>query len=484
MDEKLKVNIAYTTSALFLALSAYLIAIERFYITAFFPVALALIWMYVYRLDWVLLLIAFTTPIAISLSDMDMGVSISLPTEPLLFGVLALAVLKWMFIGNYDRRIIQHPLTLAILFSLVWMFFTSVTSAFPMVSLKYFLSRFWFLVAFYFLGVPLFRNLKNIKAFNWMYIIPLLYVIGHATKVLAAHGFSEDVSHWAMSPFYNDHTAYGAILAMLLPFTVGTTLFRHYSFNYRVIAGVVSVVILIALFLSNSRAAWLSIVGALGVLLIIKLNIKFRYVFLTLLILVGIFFSLRNQIIDYMEDNKQDSSGEFTEHIQSMYNISTDASNLERINRWNSALRMFEARPLVGWGPGTYQFVYAPFQRSDEKTIISTNFGDMGNSHSEYLGPLSESGVLGLVYVLLIVFIGLNRGLRIYQRSDNPEVRLFAMIALLGLTTYWIHGFLNIFLDTDKLSVPVWAYFAIIVALDIYHSDNKKEQKEQKEITD
>lgn len=479
LSEKLKVNIAYIASAVFLALSAYFIAIERFYFSAFFPVAIALLWMYIYRLDWVLLLVAFTTPVAIQLSDMDMGVSVSLPSEPLLFGVLAVALLKWMFEGNYDRQILRHPLTLAIIGSLVWMFFTAVTSELPLVSLKYFLSRLWFVVAFYFLGVPLFKDLKNFKRFNWLYIIPLLYVIFYSTKVLAAHGFSEDVSHWAMSPFYNDHTAYGAILALLLPFTMATTFYRRYSFNYRIIAAVVSVVLLMALYFSNSRAAWLSVIGAFGVLMVIVLKIKFRYIFLALAVLVGVFFSLKTQIIDYMEDNKQDSSGEFTEHIQSMYNISTDASNLERINRWNSALRMFGERPVLGWGPGTYQFVYAPFQRSDEKTIISTNFGDMGNSHSEYLGPLSESGVLGLVFVLLIVLLGINRGMRIYQNSGKPEVRLFAMIAILGLTTYWLHGFLNIFLDTDKLSVPVWAYFAVIVALDIYHfqQEDKKDVK-------
>ena len=42
-------------------------------------------------------------------------------------------------------------------------------------------------------------------------------------------------------------------------------------------------------------------------------------------------------------------------------------------------------------------------------------------------------------------------------------------MAMLGLVTYFSHGFLNNFLDTDKLSVPVWGFIAILVALDIYH---------------
>ncbi|MDZ7778321.1 MAG: O-antigen ligase family protein [Bacteroidales bacterium] len=294
-----------------------------------------------------------------------------------MFGVLLLALLKLALRCAYDMRIVRHPVTLVVFFSLLWMFFTSMTSELPVVSFKYLLSRLWFVVPFYFLGILLFKRFKNIKTFNWLYIIPLIYVIIHTTRVHAAHGFSEDVSHRAMSPFYNDHTAYGAILALLLPFTLVSTFFKRYPVKYRVVAGVVSFILLVALFLSNSRAAWLSFIGAFGVLMFILLKIRFRYVFLVLAVLVGLFYSFKPQIIDYLEDNKQDSSGDFKEHVQSMYNISTDALNLERLNRWQSALRLFEERPVMGWGPGTYQFVYAPFQRSKEKTIISTNFGDM-----------------------------------------------------------------------------------------------------------
>lgn len=38
-------------------------------------------------------------------------------------------------------------------------------------------------------------------------------------------------------------------------------------------------------------------------------------------------------------------------------------------------------------GAGTYQFNYSVYQLNEEKTYISTNLGDKGNAHSEYLGP-------------------------------------------------------------------------------------------------
>jgi hypothetical protein len=41
------------------------------------------------------------------------------------------------------------------------------------------------------------------------------------------------------------------------------------------------------------------------------------------------------------------------------------------------------------------------------------------------------------------------------------------LAALAGLVTYYIHGLLNNFLDTDKISVPFWGFTAMIVAIDI-----------------
>jgi O-antigen ligase len=222
--------------------------------------------------------------------------------------------------------------------------------------------------------------------------------------------------------------------------------------------------------LSLSRAAWISIAGALAVLIAILLHIKFRWILAAFVTIVVVFFSFQHQIIDVLEKNKQDSSNNFVEHVRSISNISSDASNLERINRWQAAIRLFNERPFLGWGPGTYQFVYAPFQRSKEKTIISTNAGDGGNAHSEYIGPLSEMGVIGMLLVFLLVGVMIYRGLTTYKNARNKEARILTLAATLALISYFVHGLLNNFLDTDKLSVPVWGLMAIIAVMDIYYA--------------
>ena len=139
---------------------------------------------------------------------------------------------------------------------------------------------------------------------------------------------------------------------------------------------------------------------------------------------------------------------------------------------------MFNERPLVGFGPGTYQFTYAPYQKPNEKTIISTNNGDVGNAHSEYIGPLAEQGVLGLLFTLLLVYQMLRTGIRVYYRSSSKKARMYALVAMCGLVTYWVHGFLNNFLDNDKTSLAVWGFSALLLMLDLKRVDFEDESQE------
>ena len=467
--------------ASFLVVNFYLVLAKDVYWLFLLPVVLIMLYYYLTSLDKIILLITFLTPFAVNILDMDVGLGVSLPTEPLMFGVLLLFLANLIFENRYDRHVATHPISYIIYAQLLWMFFTMLTSEMPVVSLKYLVSRLWFVVPFYFMAAMIFKNKSNIHKFLWLYLIALAAVVIYTVTLHSQYGFDEDVGHWIMSPFYNDHTAYGAALAMYIPVAIGLAFYPKASSKMRLLASVILFILLVGIIFSYGRAAWISLIVAFGVFVLVLWRIKFYVVFITFSVIIGLFFTFQQDIFDRLEKNKQDSSANFVEHIQSITNISSDASNLERINRWQAALRLFDERPVVGWGPGTYQFVYSPFQRAKEKTIISTNLGDMGNAHSEYLGPLAEMGVPGMVIVFLLVIMVMIVGLRVY-RQGNREVKFLSMMALLGLVTYFTHGVLNNFLDSDKLSVPFWGFIAIIVALDIYHLDKESEPETKKPV--
>ncbi len=476
ITQKSKIVWVYILTALFLAVNFYLVLNKHFFWFFLLPVVLVILYYYIVSLDKIVLFITFLTPFAVNIEMFKMDLAVSLPTEPLMFGVLLVFLAKVLFEHQYDREVAVHPISYLIYLGLFWMFLTSFTSEMPIVSIKYFVSRLWFVVPFYFVTAIMFKEKKNIHRFLWLYMVAFLFIIFYTLSVHSTYGFDEDAGHWVMSPFYNDHTAYGAALAIFFPVIIAFIFYPKYPLWKRMFALFLFVVYTVAIIFSYSRAAWISVIVAFLVFLSVMLKIKFRWLFLGIVIIVGLFMTFQQRILDNLERNKQDSSQNFVEHVRSIYNISSDASNLERINRWQSAIRLYHQRPLFGWGPGTYQFVYAPFQRSKEKTVISTNLGDKGNAHSEYLGPLAEQGLPGMFLVMLLVGTIIYTGLMVYRKGDR-EVKFLSLAATLGIITYYTHGLLNDFLNTDKLSVPVWGFTAIIVALDVYYIKNKKTEE-------
>ncbi len=468
MLSKIKIKWVYGICAIFIVLNCILIANE-FYWLSLLPAVLLIILLFIFSLDKLLLLIVFLTPLSINLSDSELNLGVSLPTEPLLFAVMLLFIIRVIYDGGFDGKITRHPVSIAIIAYLLWIFISSLTSSMPLVSFKFLLSKLWFILPFYFIGTQFFKDYKNLRRFVWAYIFSFLIVIFYTIYKHSLYGFDEQTAHWVMTPFYNDHTAYGALLAMFTPFTLVFSFDKKLSKIQRLLSSFVFIIFIIAIVLSYSRAAWVSLAFSLIVFLILKLKINYKIVVTAIVVIVGIYLLYRFEIFMTLEKNKQDTSKDYMEHIQSISNISTDASNLERINRWQCALRMFKEKPLFGWGPGTYQFKYAPFQLSQEKTIISTNAGDRGNAHSEYIGPLAESGVFGLISVLAIIVLISYTAVKVYKRSESKDVKFIVLSAIISLYTYFVHGFLNNFLDTDKASVPFWGLISMIVALDVYH---------------
>ncbi len=474
------------------------------YTVAFVPVAMLAVWLFVVRLEAGLLLMALLTPFAVNMA-LAPGMELSMPVEPLmivftlmfLFRVLASrhqGVATEAGDGGVRRSYWRHPVTLLLTASLLWMAFTSVTSRMPWVSFKYLIARLWFVVPFFYAATMVFANRVRIKQFFWAYAIGLGTVIIIATSKTLGNFSDLQTLHRVMKPFYNDHTAYGCAIALLLPAAVYFVVSgvrgvrearsaagersgggRSVMMRTFAIPALVALLVLlcVGLFFSYCRAAWLSVMGAIGVYVLIRLGMKVRWMVLLFGLGVGLFFAYQSDVLYRLGKNHQDSSYTLADQVKSISNISTDASNLERLNRWASALRIWQEEPLLGCGPGTYQFVYGSYQKSYQLSTISTNAGDLGNAHSEYIGPMTEQGLPGVMLVAALFLATFATGVRVYRTARDKEVRDMAIAFTLSLLTYYIHGVFNNFLDTDKLSVPFWAFTAAVVALDLY--SEKKE---------
>ena len=298
-----------------------------------------------------------------------------------------------------------------------------------------------------------------------MMIIIAFTLINHAS-----YGFGEKEGHWVMWPFFKDHTIYGAMVAFTVPMVFGLYFSKKQSPLIQAILLSFIALNLVGLFFSYTRAAWLSVFAAGVVWFLIRFKINFTLIaILTAIIGFTLFISWDAIQIDLAKNKSEHTTEDFGKKLESATNVTTDASNLERLNRWSCAISMFEDRPIFGYGPGTYAFEYARFQKPENLTIISTNFGDGGNAHSEYLGPMAEMGFLGLVSICLIIIAIFYKGITLYNKwpTSDSEIKNLILMMVLSLVTYFVHGFLNNFLDTDKAAVPIWGFCACFIALEM-----------------
>ncbi|MBT3422826.1 MAG: hypothetical protein HN431_08485, partial [Bacteroidetes bacterium] len=138
----------------FIAANSLLLIHELFWL-ALLPIVGIIVYILFVSPNWLLLLLSLLTPLSFTFELTELGSSISLPTEPLLMVLTVVYILKVLIEGKFNKELLKHPITIAILFNLFWMLITSISSTIPLVSLKFLAARIWYVAVFYFMGVEL-----------------------------------------------------------------------------------------------------------------------------------------------------------------------------------------------------------------------------------------------------------------------------------------------------------------------------------------
>ena len=125
----------YGIVLVFIALNCWLLTKEVF-LLPILPVVVLILFSVLVALDKLVYFILFFTPFSLTVEFSEFA-ALTLPTEPLLFGVMLVFIFRMLYEGGFDRRIVKHPITITIICMLLWMTFTSFTSSMPLVSIKY-----------------------------------------------------------------------------------------------------------------------------------------------------------------------------------------------------------------------------------------------------------------------------------------------------------------------------------------------------------
>ena len=181
---------ALIASGLFILLSLIAIYFENWYIFLA-PAVLFVVYLAIYNTKFVFLFLLFATPLSVNIEEYVDGFGLFLPTEPLLFGLMLLLLMYQLRTSIVPNYVFRNEIIWAIAIYLIWMFISACMSSHPMVSFKFLLAKLWFIIPMIGFGTLLFREIRYIRAFLWLFSIGMILVIIYTVTIHASYQFGE-----------------------------------------------------------------------------------------------------------------------------------------------------------------------------------------------------------------------------------------------------------------------------------------------------
>ncbi|MBL7058803.1 O-antigen ligase family protein [Patescibacteria group bacterium] len=314
-------------------------------------------------------------------------------------------------------------------------------------------------VIFFFL---LIFNIKSNKHVNY-----ILFFIAISTTLVSIIGLAEYLGfvrgyfNFRIASTLGQPNFLGHYLVISFPILV--YLLRFFRFRYsKSFFSLIIVVQLVALFFTQSRAAWLSFVCLIVVFLLLNLflNSKFNFkdifvfnkislkvIFIALLIIGVVFlsFPLLKSGVKYFSDS---SSG----------------SVKVRLISWEAAVQELRkattSRVLFGFGPDSIANIFAKHYRSENAIYEKVNTYP-SRAHNVILDTLLQFGVVGFIAFSLFYYFIVRRTLNILRSSSMSSSYFWLVIALLlSLLANFINNLFSFSLVVT--SVYVYLFLALL----------------------
>lgn len=224
----------------------------------------------------------------------------------------------------------------------------------------------------------------------------------------------------------------GGYLAMVIPLAGGVILkkIKKNKWDIQLVtAAICTGISLLVLFLTKSLGAWLALVGSLWFYYLIFPPKRKAILFIILIILL---------ITGYILFIRSQEGKEFTTPIFSLQ---------KRLNYWAETISLIANHPLGGVGIGNFSL---------KETLFSHNF---------LLQIWAETGILGVVSLLMIIFLFFKEGIRKIKREKDE---VYSGVFVAGIT-FILHNLIDFSFFSTQVSFLWW----IILGFTLANKDKK-----------
>jgi O-antigen ligase len=387
---------------------------------------------------------------------------------------LLMVVTAFLFLGYWifypvvlPGKVRRHPLLILLLLGFCWAILSSLFSTQPIVSIKFLLAKGWYIGAFVMAPLIFFTNKLRIRKAVTILVAAMIIVVILVLVRHARYGYTFEGINNAVRPFFRNHVNYSTMLACLVP-----VVFVHWRSVKAVKAkwrlGFVLLIMLVALFLSYGRGAWLAlIIGIITAWLIKKKVLLVVCAAATMIFLTTIFWIKDNdRYLDYAHDYKTTIwHKDFSEHITATYQLK-DVSTAERFYRWIAGIRMIKDNWLTGYGPNSFYYNYKPYTIPAFKTWVSDN-EEHSTVHNYFLLVAIEQGIPGLIIFLLLAGMLLYYAQYLYHRIDDNFYKKAALVTGVILMMILTVNFVSDLIETDKIGSLFFLCLSLLVITDV-----------------
>lgn len=407
-----------------------------------------------------------TIPFSIEMS-LPGGFGTDLPTEPLMIICSGLALL--LIIDKYkelDLRYFINPISYLLVGILSWILFTALTSTEPIISVKYFLAKLWYILPFFLLTIYFFHdNTTSIRPLVKLAILSMLVATLFVVAKHATLGFSFDTINKACQPIFRNHVNYGALLVLLLPY-IGYLFYTSKSSYKHLAYPILIVFFLVAIYLTYTRAAYVCTLVTVGVFYLLKWRLM-KITTISAIIAGSCFIGYmvnNNTYLDYAPNYERTIAHYNFEHLMEATYKFEDVSTMERVYRWVAGFRMVGQKPITGFGPGAFYESYRPYTLKSFQTYVSDN-PEKSGIHNYYLMVAVEQGIPGLLLFLLMTFLPLFMAQYAYHNLADLSDKSLAICAAICLVNIDLLQLMNDLIEADKVGSYYFFSLAIISIL-------------------
>ena len=259
-------------------------------------------------------------------------------------------------------------------------------------------------------------------------------------------------------------------LMLMLPFTI-YGLFT-YKTLWRITAGYTTIMILINIFLIQTRSVWVAtlmfllIFGLLESVFLIKNNFKGFLIKHKKPIGISLGTILVVVLLTFVLIKDSDTSSLLKEQASTTFNTKS-ANAQHRIKMWNASLQLFEDHPWLGVGAGNWKVAVIPYYRLD----FDSKYQNWMRPHNDFLWVLDEKGVFGLVLFLAIFGFIFYFGFRILFSEKNKNHLLITLLMMSGIAGYMFASLFSFPLERINHQVYLTLMMAVIIANYAKHTN-------------